>query len=119
MICVYCNKSYEHVKQQHKTRALKNHQSRCYKNPNRKLQTQKISNETKRKLSEKAKEYYSKEENRKKHSLIMKHAVINNPESYSDKNIVGRSKHFTIDGIRYNSSWEYEVALYLTEMNIK
>lgn len=41
------------------------------------------------------------------------------PESYSDKNVVGRTKHFTINGIRFNSSWEYKVSLYLEKNNIK
>lgn len=119
MICSFCKKSYTHTNIRYRSSALKNHQSRCSQNPNKVLQKAKNPEDVRKKLSEKSREFYSKEENRKKHSLIMKKAVMDYPESYSDKNIVGRSKHFTIDGIRYNSSWEYEVSKYLTENNIK
>lgn len=78
-----------------------------------------ISEDTKQILREKTTKYYSNPENVKKHSERMKQVVLDNPESYSDKNIVGRSKHFTVDGVRYNSTWEYRVAQYLTESSIK
>ena len=113
MECVYCQKEYDN------SSGLKNHQLRCGHNPNRVLQKPKNRELANLKLSEAAKKYYSIPGNKEKQSVIMRKTVLENPESYSDNNVVGRSKHFTIDGIRYNSTWEYEVALYLTENNIK
>lgn len=97
------------------------HQSPEYKEKQRqkRLLCPPASLEQRQKASIKTKEYYSNPENRKKHSKIMKKAVLEHPESYSDKNIVGRSKHFTIDGVRFNSTWEYEVAKFLDKNNIK
>lgn len=121
MKCIYCGKSFDYKTKKHMSSALKNHQHRCSKNPNRVLQkcSEEKIEQWKKKISENTIKYYSNPENRKKFSERMKQVVLENPESYSDKNIVGRTKHFTIDGIRYNSSWEYEVAQYLSESNVK
>ena len=113
MKCVFCQKEYNN------SSGLKNHQIRCSNNPNRVLQKPEDMDAVKLKLSEAAKKYYSIPGNKEKQSIIMQKVVLDNPQSYSDNNIVGRSKHFTIDNVRYNSTWEYEVALYLTENNIK
>jgi len=112
MFCKYCNKEYN------KSGALKNHECRCASNPDRKLQRPKDMEAYRVKKSIVTKQYYSNIENRKKHSQRMRQVVLQNPDSYSDKNVVGRSKHFTVDEVRYNSTWEYKVAQYLTENNI-
>jgi hypothetical protein len=78
-----------------------------------------MSFETRQKISAATKANHSTLEYREAQSARMKQAVLKHPESYSDNNVVGRSKHFTVDGIRYNSTWEYEVAQYLNENNIK
>lgn len=119
MRCIYCNKSFIETRKRYQSSALKNHQARCTENPNRVLQTSKTPEETHKKIGRRTKEYFSNPDNRKKHSVIMSQAVLANPESYSDKNVVGRSKHFTVDGVRYNSTWEYEVSKYLNDKNIK
>jgi hypothetical protein len=117
MTCQYCSKVFDKAKN-----SLKNHEARCSSNPNRKLQKCvdpekiKILRETQ---SRNTKEWYSKPENREKFSQAMKQAVLNHPESYSDNNVVGRSKHFTINGVRYNSTWEYLVAEYLNKNDLK
>lgn len=130
MYCLFCNKKFT-------TKGSKTlHENSCKDNPNRipgfwenpdyKLKKRNIAlsqpkrtEEVKNKISESMKKFYSNNENRELQSLAMKKAVENNPESYSDKNIVGRSEHFTVDGVRYNSTWEYEVTKYLEKENIK
>jgi hypothetical protein len=117
MICQYCSKTFDKAKN-----SLKNHEARCSNNPFRSLQKCTDPDKLKalRKVqSENAKAWYSKIENREKFSQAMRQAVLNHPESYSDKNIVGRSKHFTVEGVRYNSTWEYIVAQLLDEQGIK
>lgn len=116
MQCIFCQRTFDSVSERYKTSSLKNHQIRCSKNPNRVLQKWKNPEKARKNIIKNSKN--RTEEYRKKHSEAMKNAVLKYPESYSDKNIVGRSKHFTIDGVRYNSTWEYEVAKYLTEQNI-
>lgn len=112
MSCQFCGKEIS-------IRGLKNHEIRCSKNPDRVLQKPHNPEDVKRKLSIATTRYYADPANREKHSKIMQKAVLDNPESYSDRNVVGRSKHFICDGVRYNSTWEYVVATYLTEMGIK
>lgn len=117
MKCQYCSNTFDKA-----PNSLKNHESRCSSNPNRKLQkcVDPLKLEELRKLkSETTKKWYSDPKNREKFSAVMKKAVLNHPESYSDNNIVGRSKHFTVEGIRYNSTWEYLVAQLLDEQGIK
>lgn len=142
MNCKYCNKLCKnHL-------SLSAHQRLCKNNPNKqlswlekqilagvrlphldslkfkekqrqiRLSQPPLSEETKRKISIKSKAIQNTPEYKEKHSSIMKEVVLKYPESYSDNNVVGRSKHFTVDGIRYNSTWEYEVAKFLTDSNI-
>lgn len=130
-VCSFCQKICK------KKNSLSNHKRRCelnpdkfpkqpffdsleYKEKQRKKSLGRIaSNETKEKLSFIVKKRFEDINERLKHSKIMKQVVLDNPKSYSDKNIVGRSKHFIIDGIRYNSTWEYIVAECLTKQKIK
>ena len=97
------------------------HEDPLYKEKQRQIRLKNgdcMTDSGKLRASERNKKLFQDPVYREKFSNRMKEAVLANPESYSDKNIVGRSKHFTIDGIRYNSSWEYEVAQYLTDANI-
>lgn len=82
-----------------------------------------IKEETRNKLSiiskNHFKEYWSDNNNKIKHSKIMKDAVKNHPESYSSSNVNGRVKHVNYNGIILDSSWEYEVAKSLDNNYIK
>ncbi len=78
----------------------------------------KHSKKTKEKLSSHMKNLYSNPQNRKNQSRIMKEVVRKNPDSYSKNNVCGRNKKLMIDGVRYHSTWEYEVACYLSKNNI-
>lgn len=88
----------------------------------------KVSEDTKKKISKKTSErmieYWKSDENRKRQSKCMKKAVINNPDSYSLKNISGRVKSYDyIDSfnnkIKLKGKWELKVAVFLTEKGIK
>ena len=61
--------------------------------------------------------------NSEKHSIAMKKAVLNNPESYSKNNVSGRAKLYEIyDSIgltKVKGSWELKVAEFLNQNNIK
>jgi len=83
-----------------------------------------VSDETRKKLSEKSKQYVWNDERRKQHSKIMSEVAKNNPNSYSANNVCGRSKCCkTIDSynneVTLHSSWEFVVADYLNNLNIK
>jgi hypothetical protein len=54
------------------------------------------------------------EESKKKLSVSMKQAVLNNPESYSSKNR-GRTKQIIIDGIKLQGQWEVDFYLWAKE----
>lgn len=73
----------------------------------------KMSDETKKKLSESAKkqcETMWTEEQREKHSNSMLKAVENNPESYSTQNVCGRVKQVEYNGTVFKSKWEVRTA---------
>jgi hypothetical protein len=63
---------------------------------NRKLDNT-VKEETKLKISEGLKKYYSNAENRKNHSIIMTRVANENPESYSVGNLGGRTKIYEIN----------------------
>lgn len=143
MECKFCNKTCKN------DNSLRNHQRLCKLNPNkqktwRQVQNEKgirlnfydsieykekqskirlsqlpMSQQVREQISKSKIDYYSNEENRKKHSERMKQVVKDNPESYSDNNVVGRSKHFTVEGVRYNSTWEFIVSNFLDVHKIK
>lgn len=130
MNCNFCNREFT-VKSR-----LTVHLRSCSKNPDRvpgfwetdeykqkqskiRLAHPPMPAETRKKLSEAAVRNQRTPEYRQKQSLRMKQAVLDHPESYSDKNVVGRSKHFEVNGVRFNSTWEYIVAQYLDLHNIK
>lgn len=130
MNCEFCNRNCKNKS------AYTTHSRSCLKNPDRILghwETEGFKNkikenrkthppfsqETKDKLSKITSDYYKDPKNRDKHSKAMKKAVLENPESYSSKNVCGRSKKFEVDGVLFHSTWEYEVSKYLDKANIK
>lgn len=82
-----------------------------------------VSDNTKRKISESSKRfskiYWSDESNKIKHSKVMKKAVLENPESYSSKNVCGRVKNITYKEHILKGGWELLFAKWLDENNIK
>lgn len=86
-----------------------------------------MKRETKDKLSKIRKKFnkeYWSEENRKKHSIIMRNAVKKNPDSYSISNISGRVKSYDYtdsygNKIKLKGKWELKVAMFLDNKNIE
>lgn len=87
-----------------------------------------MSEETRKKISDGGKkwipEYWKKPENRIKQSESMKKAVLENPESYSTKNVSGRVKSFDFkdsfnNDVKIKGKWELKVAEFLNEKEIK
>lgn len=83
------------------------------------LETPKISDETKKKISLKKSNSKHSNESIEKIKQGMKLAVIKYPESYSSQNVNGRVKKISYDDIILDSNWELLVAKYLDEHNIK
>lgn len=81
-----------------------------------------LSDDTRKKFSEQSrrtnKEYWSKEENRKKQSEVMKNAVEKYPESYTSSNR-GRTKQIIVDGIKFQGKWELDFYQYCKAHNIQ
>lgn len=80
-----------------------------------------ISEETRKKLSDCAKrqsETQWTEENRKKHSEIMKNVVKNNPDSYSKDNVCGRVKIYEYNDVKLKGRWELEFAMWLDKLEV-
>jgi len=87
------------------------------------LEKPKVSDETKEKLSKKAKDCVWTKERREQHSKIMIETAIKNPSSYSCNNVCGRTKLYeTIDSLgnktKVNGGWERLVSEYLNNLNI-
>lgn len=59
------------------------------------------------------------EEQKKKHSEIMKQAVLEHKDSYSSSNVCGRVKIQEYNGMKFHGKWEVEVAKWLDRNNIK
>lgn len=133
--CKYCGKECKKF-------GLKNHETYCNANPNKKSRKGKnnpsfgkkggnqytahndfeLSDDTRKKLSEKStihnKEYWTNE-NKKRQSELMKEVVKRHPESYSAANINGRVKKVEYKGYKLDGGWELIVAKWLDEKNIK
>jgi hypothetical protein len=78
-----------------------------------------VSDETKTKLSIAAKGRRYSEEYKKQHSIRMKKAVLENPNSYSANNVSGRTPIIEYNGFYLKGSWELIVAKYLDKLDIK
>ena len=79
----------------------------------------KISDETRKKMSDASKCRFWSDERRTKHSKIMLEAVKRNPDSYSASNVSGRVKTYIFDGMKFKGAWELKVAKCLKAAGIK
>jgi hypothetical protein len=80
-----------------------------------------VSQETRNKISNSSKiaaKNYWNDKTRKQRSDIMKRVVRENPDSYSSKNVCGRTKKIIYNGFELNGSWELIVAKWLDDNNI-
>lgn len=77
-----------------------------------------MSEETRRKISEKSKQQVWNEDKKLRHSISMKNAVINHPLSYSAHNVCGRTKKIDYNGKKLTGTWELEVAKFLDRKGI-
>lgn len=78
-----------------------------------------MSIDTRMKISKSGKNQIWDDERRKKHSIAMKKAVMNNPLSYSANNVCGRTKLIEYRGFKLNGRWELLVAEFLDSKQIK
>jgi len=106
MICEHCSKEYTNKS------GYSNHIRRCPSNPNRIMEI--LTDEGRAIIIEKNLSRRHTEESKKKLSVSMKQAVLNNPESYSSKNR-GRTKQIIIDGIKLQGQWEVDFYLWAKE----
>ena len=114
--CEYCAKIYV------SRSGLNNHQGRCPKNPNRKLQivtaAGKIrSAEARKERQEQGRNWWQQPELIEKFSATMKRAVKNNPDSYTSSNR-GRTKQIIVDGIKLQGGWEVIFYNYATAQGL-
>lgn len=77
-----------------------------------------LSDETRKKLSENAKNIEWTEEKRKKHSDSMVKAVQIHPESYIKNNVYGRVKIYTYKGCKLKGTWELKTAEWLDSYGV-
>jgi hypothetical protein len=127
--CKFCGKCWS------SKRSKSFHENRCHENPNRIIGENQytkakklgidppILSEDSRDRIRKAAIIQSKTrwtpEARKRHSDIMKRAVLNNPDSYSKNNVCGRVKIIDYRGYKLKGGWELIVAKWLDLNNIK
>jgi hypothetical protein len=78
-----------------------------------------ISNETRKKISENSKKRKYTEEDKIKHSEIMKRVVELHPDSYTKNNVVGRVKNIEYNGVKLKGSWELIVVKWFDENDIE
>lgn len=110
-----------------KSKRAKFHELFCELNPQRRKGSNqftkypdcKVRDETRRKLSERNLGKIWSEEKKRRHSIIMKEVVKNNPDSYSSKNVCGRLQKYTFNGMTFTGKWELEVAKSLHSNNIR
>ena len=137
MLCKFCNKEGKN------SNSLRNHERLCKFNPQRqkspfenplvhlhriksnqylKGTAKPISEETRNKLRQHNKEYWTIERRTRlslKKKEIMGAVVLAHPESYSYKNFCGRSKKSLYNDQWMHSSWELETAKWFDKHNIK
>lgn len=97
--CQYCNKEYFNKI------GLGNHETRCPKNPNRRIQ--KLTEHGRQRTIAANKRRVYTDEYREKISAIMKQAVEKAPESYTSANR-GRTKQIIYKGIKFQGQWELD-----------
>ena len=131
LICIYCNKQCKNKN------SWFSHTIKCPKNPNRdpnhfghmkgkkgsnqhiKGTAKPLTEEQRRKISEKMKERKVTKESREKMSLSMKEAVKKYPDSYAKNNVCGRVKTYEYNGDKLKGTWELKVAQWLVNQNIE
>lgn len=77
-----------------------------------------VSIETRKKISEASSNRKWTTDMKKKHSAIMRKAVLEHASSYNSSNINGRVKKIEYNGYIFDSKWEVEVAKYLDKNSI-
>jgi hypothetical protein len=77
-----------------------------------------VSEQTKLKISNASKKQVWTTERKQKHSESMMNAVRQHPESYSAKNVCGRTKKIQYKGFNLTGKWEYDVARYFDKHDI-
>lgn len=77
-----------------------------------------ISSETREKLSAAGKKRIWTKEDRERQSISMKKAVEKYPESYSARNVCGRTKLVEYQGYTLNGKWELIVAKWLSDCKV-
>jgi hypothetical protein len=110
--CRYCQKIYETKS------ALSNHIRRCPANPDRIIEV--MTEDGKNRIRENNKiisKRWDDPINRLNHSIAMKKAVKENPESYSSSNR-GRTKQVIVDGIKLQGQWEVDFYLWAKESGL-
>lgn len=76
------------------------------------------TNEYRKKLSDIARQRWTNPEFRVAFSQRMKEAVKDHPQSYSSRNVSGRTKMVEFDGKIFKGTWELDVAKYLKHLSI-
>lgn len=113
MKCKYCDRVAKNKS------SNSNHEIRCPANPDRKIQ--KLTEEGRKRVSESALKQNATQwtsEKRKQHSISMKKAVENNPDSYTKNNVCGRVKIIEYNGTNLKGQWEVTTAKWLDSLNI-
>jgi hypothetical protein len=140
LLCNFCNRECINPN------SLRNHERLCKENPNRQIMTgynprntgkvgknqhtkakelgtvYVVSQETRDKLSKAATEQNATkwtDEQRHKHSIVMREAVLNNPESYTSNNVCGRVKIEDYKGEKFHGKWELMVAKWFDSNSIR
>ena len=137
LFCQFCSKACKNKNSQ------VNHQRLCKSNPNRQsthfqteynktrkptnqfikaeelgLEKPKLTEEQRQKISAANKNYVWTEERKLIHSIAMKQAVLENPESYTKSNR-GRVRHIKKYGLTFDGSWELKFYEWCLSKNIK
>lgn len=127
-ICQYCGREGK------SNNSNAQHEIRCKKNPegiqvkpsygmlgkkgaNQYTYGAKMSDETRKKISEQSKNQVWSEEKKVKHSIAMREAVKRNPDSYSKNNVMGRVRNIEYNGVTLKGSWELKTAKWLDAQN--
>lgn len=76
------------------------------------------SEQFRKKQSDRTKQFYKNPDNRKKLSNRMKRVILDNPDSYSKKNVSGRAKLYELHGLTFKGTWELTFAQFLFDNNI-
>ena len=113
MICEHCNKECK------TSSSYKNHTRRCPKNANRIIEPKTAAG--RKRISQAAKQQNATQwttEFKERHSVAMRKAVVENPDSYTKNNVSGRTKIIKYNGVKLKGSWEVKVAKWLTSQGI-